>query len=101
VAAVGGNANCIVTKSEKDFFSAGGRFVALWFNPDFTPNWVDGKSVCYDDAVHEVGDPAKPAAAAQGCHVITVEARKTETTETKPAEADSASHSMSRDTGQR
>ena len=86
---VGGKTACIVTKSEKDFFSADGRFVALYFNSEFTADWIDGKSVCYNEAAHEIVDPAKPATGTEGCRVITVEApktdtAKTDTTETKP-----------------
>jgi Domain of unknown function (DUF4157) len=65
---------CIVTKSEREFFAAGGRFVALWFNSSFSGDWIKGKSVCYADAVHQTVDPAKPAAAIQDCSVITVSA---------------------------
>lgn len=86
--AFGGKTGCIVTKSEKDFFSAGGRFVALWFNSDFTADWVAGKSVCYNEAAHEIVDPAKPATATEGCHVITVEAPKTNTTKTDATKTD-------------
>lgn len=87
-AAFGGKSDCIVTKSEKDFFSAGGRFVALWFNSDFTAAWVDGKSVCYNEAAHEIVDPAKPATGTGGCRVITVEAPKTGTTKTDTTKTD-------------
>jgi hypothetical protein len=71
-------ADCILTKSENDFFAAGGRFVALWFNPIFEKGWLTGKSVCYSQAVRETVDPAHPSSAAQGCRVITVEVKPAE-----------------------
>jgi hypothetical protein len=84
VASLGSKKSCLITKSEKDFFAAGGRFVALWFNPTFSADWIDGKSVCYNDASHQNVDPAKPASAIQGCSVITVNAPASKTTEKKP-----------------
>ena len=76
--------SCIVTKSEKDFFAAGGRFVALWFNSTFSGDWIKGKSVCYADAVHQTVDPVKPAEAIQDCSVITVSASGPKATEKSP-----------------
>jgi len=81
VASLGSKKSCLITKSEKDFFAAGGRFVALWFNPTFRADWIDGKSVCYNDASHQNVDPAKPASAIKCCGVITVNLTDTKTTE--------------------
>ncbi len=80
VASVGSKTSCIVTKSENDFFAAGGRFVALWFNSSFSGKWIKDKSVCYADATRQTVDPSKPAAAIPDCSVITVNAPTPATT---------------------
>ena len=83
VKAMGSKKSCVLTKSEKDFFKAGGRFVALWFNAEFSGEWIKDKSVCYNDATRKVADPAKPAEAIQGCSVITVNAPEPKAEEKK------------------
>ena len=84
VAKFDGKKGCVVTRSEKDFFAAGGRFVALWFNSSFSAEWIKGKSVCYIDATTKTVDPAKPAAAIEGCSVVTVNAPEPKAADTKP-----------------
>jgi hypothetical protein len=79
---LGAERKCILNPSERGFFAAGGRFVALWFNPDFTGKWVPGKSVCYKSVTPQVVDPDKALAETQDCRLIEVEA-KSEGAETK------------------
>lgn len=74
---------CIVSREEKDFFAAGGRFVALWFNPELTGDWVPGESVCYNEVIPQVVDPKAPATAVDNCELIVVEA-KSATSEPAP-----------------
>jgi hypothetical protein len=64
---------CILNRSKKDFFAAGGRFVLLWFNHDFTGEWLKGKSVCYKDITRETVDPDKAISQSQECQLIEVE----------------------------
>ncbi|MFN0140304.1 MAG: DUF4157 domain-containing protein [Pyrinomonadaceae bacterium] len=70
----GDHEKCIVSRQKKDFFAAGGRFVALWFNKQFTGAWVPGESVCYTEVTPRVVDPKAAPAAAAGCNLIVVEA---------------------------
>lgn len=74
IAKIGSKKSCVLTKSKDDFFKAGGRFVALWFNSSFSGEWIKDQSVCYQDAKHKIVDPAKPAEKIEGCTVITVNA---------------------------
>jgi len=64
---------CILNRSKKDFFAAGGRFVLLWFNHDFTGAWLKDKSVCYKDITPETVDPDKAMSQSQDCRLIKVE----------------------------
>lgn len=64
---------CILNRSEKGFFAAGGRFVALFFNPEFTGKWIPGKSVCYTDVTPEAVDPDKTLPQGEHCRIIKVD----------------------------
>ncbi|MCK5013335.1 MAG: DUF4157 domain-containing protein [Candidatus Omnitrophica bacterium] len=64
---------CILNRSKKDFLAAGGRFVLLWFNHDFTGKWLKDKSVCYKDITPETVDPDKAMSQSQDCRLIKVE----------------------------
>ena len=64
-----------MNKSEKDFFAAGGRFVALWFNPTFTGEFIPDKSVCYKDVTAQKVDPAKALSESQDCRLIEVDTK--------------------------
>jgi hypothetical protein len=75
---------CIVNRSENGFFAAGGRFVALFFNPAFSKEWMPGKSVCYHEITPQRVDPNKAVSAIQGCSLIMVEETKPEPKEAQP-----------------
>jgi hypothetical protein len=66
---------CIVNKADKDFFAAGGKFVALWFNSSFTAEFIPGKSVCYKDVTPQKVDADKATTASQDCRLIQVDAK--------------------------
>jgi hypothetical protein len=67
---------CILNKSEKDFFVAGGRFVSLYFNQEFKGDFIPGKSICYTDLVPQIVDPNQALAASPHCQLIEVEEPK-------------------------
>lgn len=67
---------CILNKSDKGFFAAGGRFVSLFYNPQFIGGWIDGESVCYKDLSVDVVDPSNPSAAVKDCKLIKVEQKE-------------------------
>jgi hypothetical protein len=48
---------CILNPGEEGYFATGGKFVALWFNRDFSTKWDKDKSVCYKDLKPETVDP--------------------------------------------
>lgn len=81
---LGVKGRCILNRSEKGFFAAGGRFVALFFNPALSKEWMPGKSVCYHEVTPQRVDPNKAASAAQGCSLIMVEQTKPEAKEAQP-----------------
>jgi Domain of unknown function (DUF4157) len=83
---------CIVSRREDDFFAAGGRFVALFFNPEFKEEWVPGESVCYNEVSPQVVDVKAPATAVDTCELIVVE--KPAATEPAPEEVPSAPESQ-------
>jgi hypothetical protein len=62
---------CVLNLSERGFFAAGGRFVALWFNPELSDEWIPEKSVCYKDVA--VADPDKALSKNPHCQLIKVE----------------------------
>lgn len=66
---------CIINRSEKDFFAAGGRFVALWFNPTLSKEFLPDKSICYKDVTPETVDPNKALSASNQCRLIMVETK--------------------------
>ena len=73
-----------MSRTEDDFFAAGGRFVALFFNPEFKGEWVPGKSVCYNEVSPQVVDVKAPATAVDTCELIVV--KKPAATEPAPEE---------------
>ena len=89
---LGEEEKCIVSRTEDDFFAAGGRFVALFFNPEFKGEWVPGKSVCYNEVSPQVVDVKAPATAVDTCELIVVE--KPAATEPAPEEVPSAPESQ-------
>ena len=68
-----GSEACIINRSEQAFFRAGGRFVALFFNPAFVDHWVPGKSVCYAKLAPQTVDPAQALGESSQCRLIQVE----------------------------
>jgi hypothetical protein len=72
VANFGAAQRCILNRGEKDFFAAGGRFVSLFFNPEPTKTWIQGKSVCYKDLKPLTVDPKEALSKSDSCRLIMV-----------------------------
>lgn len=50
---------CIINKSEKGYFQAGGALIAQWFSPELSKEWDERKSKCYAALNVELVDPTK------------------------------------------
>lgn len=81
---------CILNKSNKDFFAAGGRFVSLFYNKQFTGVFTPGESVCYTTLSPEVVDPNNPLPAFEGCKLIKVEQKQEAQPQSRPYEGPTA-----------
>ena len=83
-AKLGAKGKCILDRSERGFFAAGGRFVTLFFNPELKKEWMPDKSICYNEITPQRADPDKAASAVQGCSLIVVEETKPEPEQAQP-----------------
>lgn len=81
---------CILNKSDKGFFAAGGRFVSLFYNKQFTGDFTPGESVCYTALSPEVVDPNNPLPAIEGCKLIKVEQKQEAQPQSRPYEGPTA-----------